>query len=372
MDLYKSGRSKKKSDGRRKPDSSSRSFRNSGDRPAYAKIEARCADCSIVFEPPFTPRQGRPVYCSRCFRNHRDDDGRSSSDRRQGYDRSSDRPRYGDNRSSSDRRQGYDRSSDRPRYGDNRSSSDRRQGYDRSSDRPRYGDNRSSSDRRQGYDRSSDRPRYGDNRSSSDRRQGYDRSSDRPRYGDNRSSSDRRQGYDRSSDRPRYGDNRSSSDRRQGYDRSSDRPRYGDNRSSSDRRQGYKDDRSSDRRQIRYENNDSQQPRQEQKPETDLHAGFYDSLREKLFAILGGSVCSGCGYKDERALGFSHVHGDISFDKIRRGGTASAWEKYISDPDTAQKELKVLCLNCNEIRQPIARSKDSKPEPKKKTDRFPR
>ena len=212
------------------------------------------------------------------------------------------------------------------------------------------------------------RPRYGDNRS--DRRQGYDRSSDRPRYGDNRSSSDRRQGYDRSSDRPRYGDNRSSSDRRQGYDRSSDRPRYGDNRSSSDRRQGY--DRSSDRRQIRYENNDSQQPRQEQKPETDLHAGFYDSLREKLFAILGGSVCSGCGYKDERALGFSHVHGDISFDKIRRGGTASAWEKYISDPDTAQKELKVLCLNCNEIRQPIARSKDSKPEPKKKTDRFPR
>ena len=348
MDLYKSGRSKKKSDGRRKPDSSSRSFRNSGDRPAYAKIEARCADCSIVFEPPFTPRQGRPVYCSRCFRNHRDDDGRSSSDRRQGYDRSSDRPRYGDNRSSSDRRQGYDRSSDRPRYGDNRSSSDRRQGYDRSSDRPRYGDNRSSSDRRQGYDRSSDRPRYGDNRSSSDRRQGYDRSSDRPRYGDNRSSSDRRQGYDRSSDRPRYGDNRSSSDRRQGYDRSSDR------------------------RQLRYENNDSQQPRQEQKPETDLHAGFYDSLREKLFAILGGSVCSGCGYKDERALGFSHVHGDISFDKIRRGGTASAWEKYISDPDTAQKELKVLCLNCNEIRQPIARSKDSKPEPKKKTDRFPR
>ena len=255
MDLYKSGRSKKKSDGRRKPDSSSRSFRNSGDRPAYAKTEARCADCSIVFEPPFTPRQGRPVYCSRCFRNHRDDDGRSSSDRRQGYDRSSDRPRYGDNRSSSDRRQGYDRSSDRPRYGDNRSSSDRRQGYDRSSDRPRYGDNRSSSDRRQGYDRSSDRPRYGDNRSSSDRRQGYDRSSDRPRYGDNRSSSDRRQGYDRSSDRPRYGDNRSSSDRRQGYDRSSDR------------------------RQVRSENNDSQQPRQEQKPETDLHAGFYDSLR---------------------------------------------------------------------------------------------
>ena len=66
------------------------------------------------------------------------------------------------------------------------------------------------------------------------------------------------------------------------------------------------------------------------------------------------------------------MHGDISFDKIRRGGTASAWEKYISDPDTAQKELKVLCLNCNEIRQPIARSKDSKPEPKKKTDRFPR
>ena len=249
MDLYRPARSKKRSGDRRKPDGSPRSFRNSRDRLTYTKTETRCADCSVMFEPPFTPRQGRPVYCSRCFRYHRDaddDDGRSSSP--------------------------------------------------------------------------------------------------------------------------------PPPDRRQGHKTTYDRPRYKDNRSSSppppDRRQGHKT--TYDRRQMRYENNDSRQPKQEQKPGTDSHAGFYDSMREKLFAILGGKVCSGCGYRDERALGFSHIYGDISFDKIRRGGTASAWGKYISNSDTAQKELKVLCLNCNEIRQPITRSKNSRLKPKRNTKQFPR
>lgn len=96
---------------------------------------------------------------------------------------------------------------------------------------------------------------------------------------------------------------------------------------------------------------------------------FYNSLKDKLFEILGGKVCSSCGFRDERALGFSHIYDGEAFDRIRRGGFASSWGKYISEPDLAREELKVLCLNCNEIRQPIAKPKD-KPKPKRKKSKF--
>jgi len=100
---------------------------------------------------------------------------------------------------------------------------------------------------------------------------------------------------------------------------------------------------------------------------------FYASLKEKLFEILGGKVCSSCGFRDERALGISHTSDDNSFDSIRRGGAASSWGKYISEPDLAKEELKVLCLNCNEIRQPVSKPKEDSSKPKKKKSRhFPR
>jgi len=74
---------------------------------------------------------------------------------------------------------------------------------------------------------------------------------------------------------------------------------------------------------------------------------FYSSLKEKLFEILGGKICSSCGFKDERALGFNHINDEDAFDSIRRGGFASSWGKYISEPELARKDLRVLCLNCN-------------------------
>jgi len=95
------------------------------------------------------------------------------------------------------------------------------------------------------------------------------------------------------------------------------------------------------------------------------------SLKEKLFEILGGKTCSSCGFKDERALGISHISDDNSSDSIRRGGAASSWGKYISEPDLAREELKVLCLNCNEIRQPVSKPKEDRSKPKK-SRRFPR
>lgn len=111
-----------------------------------------------------------------------------------------------------------------------------------------------------------------------------------------------------------------------------------------------------------------------QKKIKELYSGgsekFYNTLKEKLFEILGGKICSSCGFRDERALGFRHIH-EETFDNIRRGGFASSWGKFISDPDLARSELKVLCLNCNEIRKSIS------PTPKKVENyenkkRFPR
>lgn len=98
---------------------------------------------------------------------------------------------------------------------------------------------------------------------------------------------------------------------------------------------------------------------------------FYASLKEKLFEILGGKVCSSCGFRDERALGFTHIYDGDAFDRIRRGGFASSWGKYISEPELARKELRVLCLNCNEIQEPQRRT-EPKQKKQKKSRYFPR
>jgi len=100
---------------------------------------------------------------------------------------------------------------------------------------------------------------------------------------------------------------------------------------------------------------------------------FYSSLKEKLFEILGGKTCSSCGFKDERALGFNHISDVDAFDSIRRGGFASSWGKYISEPELARRELRVLCLNCNEIREPQTKTESKKSETmNKKSTYFPR
>ena len=96
---------------------------------------------------------------------------------------------------------------------------------------------------------------------------------------------------------------------------------------------------------------------------------FYASLKEKLFEILGGKVCASCGFRDERALGFSHIYDGGTFDRIHRGGSASSWRKYVFEPELARKELRVLCLNCNEIREPQIKNES---KPKKKSRYFPR
>lgn len=102
---------------------------------------------------------------------------------------------------------------------------------------------------------------------------------------------------------------------------------------------------------------------------------FYDAVREKLFEMLGGKVCSGCGFKDPRALGIASRYGDAPFDSVGRGGPiSSSWSRYESDPELASSELMVLCLNCNRIREPISRkdSGDVRADKKARERRFPR
>ncbi len=97
---------------------------------------------------------------------------------------------------------------------------------------------------------------------------------------------------------------------------------------------------------------------------------FYATIKEKLFEILGGKTCASCGFKDERALGISPISDDISYDTNGRGGEASSWGKYISSPDLAREELKVLCLNCHEIRQPISKPKENTSKSKSKKSKY--
>jgi CxxC-x17-CxxC domain-containing protein len=146
---------------------------------------------------------------------------------------------------------------------------------------------------------------------------------------------------------------------------------------------------SRDDRGSRYSRNDrgsrsSRDDFRSKKPKTDkflkkqetFYSGgsekFYNTIKEKLFEILGGKVCSGCGFKDERALGFSHISDGDTFDNVQRGGFASSFGKYISDPDLARNELKILCLNCNEVNKPVSTPERKTSGSSKKKKRFPR
>ncbi len=45
--------------------------RRSFDRGPREMHKATCSDCGKECEVPFTPTEGRPVYCNECFAKHR-------------------------------------------------------------------------------------------------------------------------------------------------------------------------------------------------------------------------------------------------------------------------------------------------------------
>ncbi len=147
-----------------------------------------------------------------------------------------------------------------------------------------------------------------------------------------------------------------------------------DSYSRDDRSSRYsRDDRSSGGK--REEKRSKSKEKLSKKQESFFSGGsekFYNTLKEKLFENLGGKICSSCGFKDERALGFRHIDDHDSFDNIRRGGFASSWGKYISNPELAREDLKILCLNCNELSKSNSRPEKKTESFKKKKKRFPR
>jgi len=69
-----------------------------GDRPEMHK--ATCSDCGNSCEVPFRPTGDKPVFCSNCFKNKRDDGGQGGRDDRgaRSFGDRNDRPRYDDRR----------------------------------------------------------------------------------------------------------------------------------------------------------------------------------------------------------------------------------------------------------------------------------
>ena len=137
--------------------------------------------------------------------------------------------------------------------------------------------------------------------------------------------------------------------------------------------------RASSRQESSRDDNRSRKPRNDKflrKQESFFSGGsdkFFETIKEKLYEILGGKICSNCGFSDERALGISPVSESVTSDNSGRGGDAASWGKYISAPDVAREELKVFCLNCNQIREPATkRSEDSSRRKSKKSKYFPR
>ncbi len=386
MDLYKS----KYSDGRNsiRENNTSRSFRNSGDTRGTRdeSTTVTCSDCGNQCTVPFVPRSNKPVYCSDCFRQNKPQD--SGNDRYSRDDRGS---RY----SRDDRGSRYSRDDRGSRYSrDDRGSRDN----DREdtevtcsdcgnqctvpfvprSNKPVYCSDcfRQNKPQDSGNDRRSGNDRY----SRDDRGSRYSR--------DDRGSrdNDREDTEVTCSDCgnqctvpfvPRTNKPVYCSDcfRQNKPQDSRDDRRSGNDRYSRDDRGS----RSSYGRESSRGDNRSRKPRNDKflrKQESFFSGGsdkFFETIKEKLYEILGGKVCSSCGFSDERALGISPISENITTDNSGRGGDAASWGKYISAPDVARAELKVFCLNCNQVREPSTKpTADSSRSKSKMSKYFPR
>jgi len=74
-------------------------------------------------------------------------------------------------------------------------------------------------------------------------------------------------------------------------------------------------------------------------------------LRLELMDILGGRRCSDCCYEDVRALQIDHIHGGGTQERKAFGSQMNMWRFYYKNPKLARKRLRVLCANCNQIKQ---------------------
>ncbi len=386
MDLYKSKYSDGKTDGRnsRRENNTSRSFRNSGDNRGsrFSRDDSRnesttvtCSDCGTECTVPFVPRSNKPVYCSDCFRKNKPED--SGNDR---YSR--------DDRNSRDNRNSGDNRGSRFSRDDSRNESTTVTCSDCGTECtvpfvPRFNKPVYCSDCfRKNKPEDSGNDRYSrDDRNSRDNRNSGDNRGSRFSRDDSRNESTTVTCSDCGTECtvpfvPRFNKPVYCSDCfRKNKPEDSGNDRYSrDDRNSGDNRGS----RSSSRSESSRDNSRSRKPRNDKflrKRESFYSNGsdkFYETIKEKLYEILGGKICSNCGFSDERAVGISPISENVTSDNSGRGGDAASWGKYISSPDLAREELKVFCLNCNEIREPVPSKRSEDRSSSKKSKHFPR
>ena len=72
--------------------------------------------------------------------------------------------------------------------------------------------------------------------------------------------------------------------------------------------------------------------------------------RETLISSLGGK-CVKCGFDDIRALQIDHINGGGEQQQKIFGGKYYVYKYYNEHPELADKEVQILCANCNWIKR---------------------
>jgi hypothetical protein len=70
------------------------------------------------------------------------------------------------------------------------------------------------------------------------------------------------------------------------------------------------------------------------------------AVRVQCFDLLG-RCCVTCGFSDDRALTFDHIHGGGCQDRKSMGGPVSWYRDVLAHPEKYQ----VLCWNCQHIKR---------------------
>ena len=80
-----------------------------------------------------------------------------------------------------------------------------------------------------------------------------------------------------------------------------------------------------------------------------VNSNYLKKKKDELYAILGGKKCVKCGFSDERALAFDHIHDDGEQER-KNNSKQLRYAYYTKNPQIAKQRLQVLCTNCNKMK----------------------
>ena len=76
--------------------------------------------------------------------------------------------------------------------------------------------------------------------------------------------------------------------------------------------------------------------------------------RLKLMDVLGGRICSNCGFNDIRALQIDHKNGQGHRERLNhKDSNYLMYLYYLKNLESAKEKLQVLCANCNWIKRSV-------------------